>query len=497
MWLQEQAGCGWSSRFAPDQIYLLGLASFFAVNSRMAKLVFDIETSALPLENFDEAQQEYLFRELEKMGEEPARAARREEILRQFNLWPFTAQVVCIAMLNADTQRGQVLFLAEDFDPDEGEAGPVEFFPCADEVELLTAFWDVAKHYEEIATFNGRGFDVPFLYLRSALLNVLITKKNWLGYRFQTEPHCDLAEQFTFYNVSGREGAARRFNLDFYCKAFGIDSPKSHGVTGMDVNTLLAEGRHRDIAEYCLRERPRHRATLQRVEGKAGGDKMKQFRIAFAILLLGLPPIGSYLSAFIMGYFCESYGASFEGSLFFIFIAPIFIGIAIGCLVPVKRIISRVGIGLGSIFLSGFLALFGVPAGAITYSHGFEHALRTKVGIERLQHWSQETLGQYQNGQIKSAGEPSYWNPGDILISTNELPEFLKTGIFKLNGVYNFGPEVSICKSGGKIGIGQNCVAISWYLHGVLVGSSNFTNHWNPWYSQEIAPGVYSYHGMK
>ncbi len=33
---------------------------------RMAKLVFDIETSALPLENFDEAQQEYLFREARK-----------------------------------------------------------------------------------------------------------------------------------------------------------------------------------------------------------------------------------------------------------------------------------------------------------------------------------------------------------------------------------------------------------------------------------------------
>jgi len=28
----------------------------------MATIVFDIETSALPLENFDEAQQEHLFR---------------------------------------------------------------------------------------------------------------------------------------------------------------------------------------------------------------------------------------------------------------------------------------------------------------------------------------------------------------------------------------------------------------------------------------------------
>ena len=220
----------------------------------MATLVFDIETSALPVEQFDEAQQEYLFRDAEKIPDETAREVRRAEIRQQFNLWPFTAQVVCIAMLNADSSRGQVLFIAEDHEADSSDAGPVEFVPCVDEVELLMAFWDVAQHYEAVVTFNGRGFDVPFLYLRSAQLNVPITRKNWLGYRFATEPHCDLAEQLTFYSVSGRDGAARRFNLDFYCKAFGIESPKAHGVTGMDVNHLMAEGRFREIAEYCLRD---------------------------------------------------------------------------------------------------------------------------------------------------------------------------------------------------------------------------------------------------
>jgi predicted PolB exonuclease-like 3'-5' exonuclease len=112
----------------------------------------------------------------------------------------------------------------------------------------------VAKHYEKIVTFNGRSFDVPFVYLRSAVLNVPISRKDWLGYRFQTEPHCDLAEQLTFYGVSGRDGAGRKFNLDFYCKSFGIESPKSQGVTGMDVNDLVAEGRYREIAAYCLRD---------------------------------------------------------------------------------------------------------------------------------------------------------------------------------------------------------------------------------------------------
>jgi len=220
----------------------------------MATLVFDIETTALPLESFDEAQQEYLFREAEKLTDEAARAARRAEIQHLFSLWPLTGQVVCIAMINADTTRGQVLFTAEDFEDDAEEGGPVEFVPCVDEIEMLTAFWDVARHYDAVVTFNGRGFDVPFIYLRSAILNVTISRKDWLGYRFATEPHCDLAEQLTFYGVSGRDGAARRFNLDFYCKAFGIESPKSRGVTGADVSALVGQGRFREIAEYCLRD---------------------------------------------------------------------------------------------------------------------------------------------------------------------------------------------------------------------------------------------------
>ncbi|MGP8202308.1 MAG: ribonuclease H-like domain-containing protein [Limisphaerales bacterium] len=221
----------------------------------MAKLIFDIETSALPLEQFDAVQQEYLFREAANLPDPAAQAARREEIHRQFSLWPLTGQVVCIAMLNADSLRGKVLFLAEDSDDAKsGQEGAVEFQPCPDEAALLTEFWEVAVHYDSVITFNGRGFDVPFIYLRSALLKVEVSRKDWLGYRYQVDPHCDLLEQLTFYNISGRDGAARRFNLDFYCKAFGIESPKSHGVTGMDVGRMMAEGKGREIGEYCMRD---------------------------------------------------------------------------------------------------------------------------------------------------------------------------------------------------------------------------------------------------
>ena len=92
----------------------------------MARLVFDIETSALGLEHFDEVQQEYLFRESERQPDDTAKALKRAEIQQQFSLWPFTAQVVCIAMLNADSGKGQVLFQSDDFESDDdGEKAAV------------------------------------------------------------------------------------------------------------------------------------------------------------------------------------------------------------------------------------------------------------------------------------------------------------------------------------------------------------------------------------
>ena len=205
----------------------------------MATLVFDIETSAVSLDSFDESSQEYLMRPANNLPTEAEQEAKREELTRMMSLWPFTAQVVCIAMINAETLRGQVIFIADDFESNTRDVTGVDFMPVMDEVELLNQFWAVAGHYDKVVTFNGRQFDVPFLYLRSAQLDV---------------PHCDLAEQLTFYNVSGRSGAARRFNLDFYCRIFGVDSPKSHGVTGMDVNQLMEEERYGEIAEYCLRD---------------------------------------------------------------------------------------------------------------------------------------------------------------------------------------------------------------------------------------------------
>jgi 3'-5' exonuclease len=110
---------------------------------------------------------------------------------------------------------------------------------------MLAHFWKSIIHYKQFVTFNGRGFDCPFVMARSALLGVK-PSRNLMGNRYAVNDHCDLLDQLTFYS------AMRKFSLDFYCRAFGIRSPKGSGVTGSDVGRLFGEKKYREIAEYCL-----------------------------------------------------------------------------------------------------------------------------------------------------------------------------------------------------------------------------------------------------
>jgi predicted PolB exonuclease-like 3'-5' exonuclease len=115
------------------------------------------------------------------------------------------------------------------------------------EKEMLQSFWKIIDVTDKVITFNGRNFDLPFLMIRSAMLNVKPTK-NLIKGRYDTKAHIDLLEQFTFY------GLTRKFNLDFYCQAFGIESPKTKAISGMEIKNLYEAGKLKEIASYCARD---------------------------------------------------------------------------------------------------------------------------------------------------------------------------------------------------------------------------------------------------
>jgi 3'-5' exonuclease len=203
----------------------------------MNKVVFDIESLAHPLESFDAEQQEYLTKFAHNEEE-------LEDVKLKMNLSPLTAQLLAIGMLNPDTKRGKVLYQSDIKESFLSEDGMIEFV-ATDEKSILTIFWEDIKRYNQFITFNGRGFDSPFLILRSAMLGIK-PSRNILPYRYDPKIHCDLLDQLTFY------GAFRRYSLDFYCKAFNIKSPKSDGISGLDMKQLFEEKRYKDIARYCI-----------------------------------------------------------------------------------------------------------------------------------------------------------------------------------------------------------------------------------------------------
>lgn len=207
-------------------------------------LVFDIETVGFKLEELEESQQEFILRQADKEKNPEDKEEKKDEAVRMLSLYPLTSKVVTIALLNTETEGSMVLF-EDEFNNEEWNNTEKNIrYKGMSEKEILLTFWDYVSKADKVITFNGRGFDIPFVMIRSAIHRIKPTK-DFMGNRFSKSNHIDLLELFSFY------GGIRRFNLDFYCKAFGIESPKSKGVTGMEVPELYRAGKIKEIAIYC------------------------------------------------------------------------------------------------------------------------------------------------------------------------------------------------------------------------------------------------------
>jgi DNA polymerase III epsilon subunit-like protein len=218
----------------------------------MASVVFDIETAGVEWESLDDAQRTYLQKNARTEEE-------RQRLPEMLSLWPFTGRIVVLAMVNPDTGRGYVWYEKTDERVEETSSDGLFRFIGDKEAVFLTEFWKAIARFQRFVTFNGRSFDGPFLMLRSATLGIPVTK-NLAGYRYSLRPHTDLLDVITFF------GASRKWNLDFACKAFGIESPKEHGMDGYSVGPYYRAGRLREIALYCRRDVEATARLFQKLE---------------------------------------------------------------------------------------------------------------------------------------------------------------------------------------------------------------------------------------
>ncbi len=132
-----------------------------------------------------------------------------------------------------------------------GCIGEARIGACVDEsenekgmLEDFSAF--VGKYRPELVTYNGRGFDLPVLALRSLRHGVSM---GWYyqgrtRHRYSEDGHLDLCDMLTDH------GAARAMSLDAMARLIGL--PGKIGVDGSQVEGLYRAGKIDLVRNYCL-----------------------------------------------------------------------------------------------------------------------------------------------------------------------------------------------------------------------------------------------------
>jgi DNA polymerase elongation subunit (family B) len=173
-------------------------------------------------------------------------------------LAPWTGKIVAIGMHLISGARTRVSYLKGADEQPTSDAAR-KFVPLESEAELLRDFFKTLDpKLTPIVTFNGRGFDLPFIAFRCLATGVRIDRPLW-GDRFKLTERIDLMEVLTDFGALWPCPS-----IDLVCEALGIPSPKADGVGGGDVAAMFAEGRTGAIATYCAGDVEAEAAVFRR-----------------------------------------------------------------------------------------------------------------------------------------------------------------------------------------------------------------------------------------
>lgn len=118
-----------------------------------------------------------------------------------------------------------------------------------DESRTLKSFWKLVAGFREgqdlFIGHNMLDFDLPFLYKRSCIHGIR-PSVNLSFRRYYSYPVFDTMWEWTKWR--------HRISLHELTQALGISSPKESGVDGLGIYELYQQGRHEEIAEYCMRD---------------------------------------------------------------------------------------------------------------------------------------------------------------------------------------------------------------------------------------------------
>jgi hypothetical protein len=132
-----------------------------------------------------------------------------------------------------------------------------------EEAKLLRAFSSAMEtpdqHSIHLVTWNGRGFDLPVISMRSIKHKIpcgWYYREKDVRYRYSAEGHCDLMDFLSDF------GSARQMKLDDFCKLIGLpgktdmsgDKVLDQYLLAMKMPSVQAEEIQAKVARYCLQD---------------------------------------------------------------------------------------------------------------------------------------------------------------------------------------------------------------------------------------------------
>jgi len=146
--------------------------------------------------------------------------------ISQMALSPLTGKIACIGVYN----------------------GSLENVFVGSEKEVLTDFYNIIlKDNNELITYNGNGFDIPFIFKRGIILGLewatILAMKEYTN-RY-SERHIDLMQEFCDYEKYEKLDTLARFILG--------DKKNDFDVTKISELIKTKEGLS-EIATYCMQD---------------------------------------------------------------------------------------------------------------------------------------------------------------------------------------------------------------------------------------------------
>lgn len=120
-----------------------------------------------------------------------------------------------------------------------------------DEARTLRGFWNQLRGFDEkrdlVVGHNIYEFDLPFLYKRSVILRVRPSVRLSFA-RYRSRPIFDTMKEWELW--AWRPG----IRLEELAEVLQLGMTKADGMDGGRIYDRFREGRHQEIADYCMRD---------------------------------------------------------------------------------------------------------------------------------------------------------------------------------------------------------------------------------------------------